>query len=73
MKNPGKTDPSLRIPWQKTWIAEHMQETVFIDTVDFDGDGIDEILVPHRQGKEAGRLSIFKSSDHKSWKQIELN
>lgn len=71
LKYPGKSSATLRTPWQKTWIADHLQDTMFIDTRDFDRDGIEEIVVPHKL-PDVGFLSIFQSTDRRIWNEIKL-
>ncbi len=71
LKYPGKSSAALRAPWQKTWIADHLKDTMFIDCWDFDGDGIEEIIVPHKF-PDVGFLSIFRTKNQVTWKEIKL-
>jgi hypothetical protein len=72
LRNPGKESFQLRSPWQKTWIADHLTETMFIDTYDLDGDAVEEIIVPHKNPDE-GFISIFSSKDRIYWNEIAIN
>ena len=73
LENPGKDSDQLRKPWTNHWVANHLAEAMFIDTHDFNGDGIDEIAVPYFDEKNQGQMSIFNSKDRIHWKETHLN
>jgi hypothetical protein len=68
LENPGPISPGLNGPWTDHFIGARDRAPMFIDTGDLDGDGVDEIVVPHYM-KDDFRLSIFKRSspDSDSW------
>jgi hypothetical protein len=59
LENPGPASPALNGPWTNHWIGARDRAPMFIDAGDLDGDGIDEIVVPHYL-KDDFKLSIFK-------------
>lgn len=73
LENPGKKSNQLRKAWTNHWIADHLSEAMFIDTYDFDGDGIDEMVVPYYDASNQGQMSIFRSEDRLSWKEYQIS
>jgi hypothetical protein len=62
LENPGPESSTLNRPWTNHWIGARDRAVMLIDVADMDGDGVDEIVVPH-YGKEDFGLSIFKRND----------
>ena len=71
LENPGKESKALTAPWENHWIAQHIDEAMLIDTVDFDQDGIEEIVVPYYIDQE-GHISTFQTKDRKNWKELSI-
>ena len=71
LENPGYQSTILDHPWNNHWIANDMEEAMLIDTVDFDKDGIEEVIVPHYIDNK-GYISIFKNEDGVGWQQYPL-
>jgi hypothetical protein len=69
LENPGPA-AALTGPWMNHWIGAREHAPMFIDTGDLDGDGVDEIVVPHYLKDDFG-LSIFKRSNPKSDSWVE--
>ena len=65
LENPGPASAGLSGPWTNHWIGLRDRAPMFVDAADLDGDGIDEIVVPHYL-KDDFRLSIFKRSSGNS-------
>jgi hypothetical protein len=61
LENPGPSSTTLNGPWRNHWIGLRERAPMLIDTADLDGDGVDEIVVPHYL-KDDFRLSILKRS-----------
>ena len=61
LENPGPTSTVLNGPWTNHWVGGRERSPMLVDTADLDGDGADEIVVPHYIKDDFG-LSIFKSS-----------
>ena len=61
LENPGPGAAALNGPWTNHWIGIRDRSPMFIDAADLDGDGVDEIVVPHYL-KDDFRLSILKRS-----------
>jgi hypothetical protein len=61
LENPGPASAALSGPWTNHWVGGRDRAPMLIDTADLDGDGVDEIVVPHYL-KDDFRLSIFKRS-----------
>ena len=61
LENPGPISVALNGPWTNHWVGGRERAPMLIDTGDLDGDGVDEIVVPHYL-KDDFRLSIFKRS-----------
>ena len=68
LKNPGSGVGH----WRKIWIADDLREAMFIDAYDLDGDGTDEILVPHGYGKAASQLTIFNRHSGTRWARLQV-
>ncbi len=68
LEHPGAGSKGLSAPWTNHWIGLRDRAPMLIDTADLDGDGVDEIVVPHYL-KDNFRLSIFKRAarDSTSW------
>lgn len=73
LRHPGKAHASQGHPWPKTWIADDLHEVNFIDTCDFDADGVEEILATSKQGRDVGRLSILRRQGDRMWKTLSVN
>jgi hypothetical protein len=65
-ENPGKNYQMLIQPWTIHWIADHLDDPMFIDTRDLDDDGIEEIAVPYYKD-DIGFISIFQTKDRQNW------
>ena len=61
LENPGPSSAALNGPWRNHWIGVRERAPMLIDAADLDGDGVDEIVVPHYL-KDDFRLSILKRS-----------
>jgi hypothetical protein len=59
LENPGPGSAALNGPWTNHWIGLRDRAPMLIDAADLDGDGVDEIVVPHYL-KDDFRLSILK-------------
>jgi hypothetical protein len=65
LENPGPASKTLNGPWRNHWIGLRERAPMLIDAADLDGDGVEEIVVPHYL-KDDFRLSILKRSSAKS-------
>ncbi|MDA0346973.1 MAG: VCBS repeat-containing protein [Verrucomicrobia bacterium] len=70
-ENPGQNYQALIRPWTTHWIADHLDDPMFIDTRDLDNDGIEEIAVPYYKD-DIGFISIFQTKDHKTWTEFPV-
>lgn len=70
LENPGPASTSLNTPWTSHWVGARGRASMFIDAGDLDGDGVDEIVVPHYL-KDDFQLSIFKRSGSQSSSWVE--
>lgn len=61
LENPGPGSAAMNGPWTNHWIGLRERAPMLIDAADLDGDGVDEIVVPHYM-KDDFRLSILKRS-----------
>ena len=61
LENPGPDSAAQNKPWTNHWIGLRERAPMLIDTADLDGDGVDEIVVPHYLKNDFG-LSILKRS-----------
>lgn len=61
LENPGPSSATLSGPWTNHWIGVRERAPMLIDAADLDGDGVDEIVVPHYL-RDDFRLSILKRS-----------
>ena len=61
LENPGPASGALDGSWTNHWVGARERSPMFIDAGDLDGDGADEIVVPHYLKDDFG-LSIFKRS-----------
>lgn len=61
LENPGLDTAVLNQPWANHWIGLRERAPMLIDIADLDGDGVDEIVVPHYLKNDFG-LSILKRS-----------
>ena len=61
LENPGSDAAALNRPWTNHWIGLRERSPMLIDIADLDGDGVDEIVVPHYLKNDFG-LSILKRS-----------
>jgi hypothetical protein len=50
LENPGPASQDLTFPWTSHTIAGVGQETMFLDIVDLDADGLDDVIIPLLQG-----------------------
>jgi len=65
LENPGPASAALNGPWTNHWIGLRNRAPMLIDAADLDGDGVDEIVVPHYLDNDF-RLSILKRSNSNS-------
>ena len=65
LENPGPKSSALNGPWTNHWIGLRERAPMLIDAADLDGDGVDEIVVPHYL-KDDFRLNVFKRSSPNS-------
>jgi len=65
LENPGPASAALNGPWTNHWIGLRNRAPMLIDAADLDGDGVDEIVVPHYLANDF-RLSILKRSNSNS-------
>lgn len=72
LENPGKKSAKLDSPWKNRWIVNHLEESMFIDTYDFDEDGSDEIVAPYYDEKNQGQMSIFNPLDLSTWRETRI-
>jgi FG-GAP-like repeat len=61
LENPGSGSTALNGPWTNHWIGLRERAPMLIDIGDLDGDGVEEIVVPHYLKNDFG-LSILKRS-----------
>ena len=61
LEHPGSDSVSIHGPWTNHWIGARGREAMLLDAADFDGDGSNEIVVPHYLANDF-RLSIFRST-----------
>jgi hypothetical protein len=69
LENPGPAAAARNAVWTNHWIGARERSPMFIDMGDLDGDGVDEIVVPHYVTDDF-RLSIFRRSGNErsdSW------
>ena len=66
LENPGYDHQKLTQPWKTHWIADHLDDPMFIHTRDLDSDSIEEIAVPYYKD-DTGYISIFQSKNRKDW------
>jgi FG-GAP-like repeat len=74
LENPGPNSAALNGPWTNHWIGLRERAPMLIDAADLDGDGVEEIVVPHYL-KDDFRLSILKRSNANSadtWTEHEI-
>ena len=72
LRNPGAGAVALRQPWIKAWIADDLHESNFIDVRDIDGDGVDEVLVPHLQGGDEGVATVLDRDAAGVWQRSSI-
>jgi hypothetical protein len=70
LEHPGLAPAALNGPWRHHWIGARGRAPMFIEAGDLDGDGVDEIVVPHYVKNEFG-LSIFRRSSAVSEAWVE--
>ncbi len=61
LENPGPAAAVRNAPWTAHWIGARGRSPMFIAAGDLDGDGVDEVVVPHYVANDFG-LSIFRRS-----------
>ena len=68
LENPGPASVAFNGPWTNHWVGVRERSPMLIDAADLDGDGEDEIVVPHYIQDDFG-LSILKraSPSADSW------
>jgi hypothetical protein len=54
LENPGAGSPSLTSPWDSHTIAGTGKETMFLDVVDLDMDGLEDVIIPLLQPTTTG-------------------
>ncbi len=72
LKKPEAKALNTNNTWSKTWIADDLYETNFIDIDDLDNDGKNEIIVAHKTLNNAGAITVLSQNNNNEWNRNSI-
>jgi hypothetical protein len=72
LQNPGNGSDAQRQPWKSHWVGGQDLEAMFLDVVDFDGDGLQDVITAYKPRRILIHRRLDASGDRWATEALEI-